>query len=153
MDHQNIPLRLFNESRTHLLALFSSLTGLFHPHHCSNNFIGFPLTIESISNLLHASSKPKPPILPLILTHYYNHTHLLAVFGRQTNNYCNLTMSKPTLALAPSALLLQSSGVLFLFISAPPHHWTHSNLLLRPSTFRHCSHQHPHLRFACDISA
>src|SRR5208282_662789 len=122
MDHQNIRLKLFNESRTHLLALFFSLTGLFHPHHCSSNFIGFPSTKESTSNWLHSSSKPTPPILPLISPHYYSHTYLLAVFGRRINNYYNLIMSKPTLALAPSALLLQSSGILFLFISAPPHH-------------------------------
>ena len=60
--HQNIALKLFNEFRTHLLALISSLTGPFHPHHCSNNFICFPLIKESTSNLLHLSSKPKPPI-------------------------------------------------------------------------------------------
>jgi hypothetical protein len=49
-------------------------------------------------------------------------TYLLAVFGRQTNNYYNLIMSKPTLALAPFASLLHSSGIIFLLISAPPHH-------------------------------
>jgi len=49
-------------------------------------------------------------------------TYLLAVFGRQTNNYYNLIMSKPTLALAPFASLLHPYGILFLFISAPPHH-------------------------------
>ena len=84
MDHQNIPLKLCNESRTHLLVLFYSLTGLFHPHHCSNNFIGFVpidkrINFKLATLILRAQTTLSPNYLATLL-----HTFLQSSVVRPT---------------------------------------------------------------------